>query len=546
MDFLRRVAIFLLPLLGGLVFSCSSKATNYDYTGKVSATTGGQQKVTTNDHQAGSWSPQLPTNNPCSYTTLAEYVSCWASYSTSHNPPYQYTPHTQTTGNMAGTTVWRNSGQGCVSMDYTGPSSGNTGNSCFTSVCPAGYTDSGTADGPDCLKPTTACPSGTVENQTDHLCYALICPSVSSNDPNQNQWQQDPNDSTQCRRVTSCPWAASWSDGTCVCPNSSITAQAQYGVGSYFLQGSLAPGASTCLGGCEVQVGAPAVKITVNGSPETVAPVTAGSGATFCNSPAPSPQKVTDVVPTAESSCLSAGGSWGTVNGVGTCLPKGGAGTTVVQTTPTTTTSTANNPNGTSTVTTTTTTPTTTCVSGQCTTTNVITTTTTNYTGPNGTGTASSGGSGTTTTTGSSSPGGSGSGNGTGTGAESSFGGSCSSGFACQGDAVQCAIAQEQYKRNCEVLTDAGGLSRADAVSKFDSDRTFDRTQLNATPTALGSLDSSAFLSSGCIADLHTSLMGQSLTIPFSSLCSYLQYIGYAFMTVCSLIAFRVVAGGVN
>lgn len=34
---------------------------------------------------------------------------------------------------------------------------------------------------------------------------------------------------------------------------------------------------------------------------------------------------------------------------------------------------------------------------------------------------------------------------------KSSFAGSCDSSFACDGDAVQCAIAKEQYKRNCEI-----------------------------------------------------------------------------------------------
>lgn len=35
-------------------------------------------------------------------------------------------------------------------------------------------------------------------------------------------------------------------------------------------------------------------------------------------------------------------------------------------------------------------------------------------------------------------------------GSDSSFGGSCAAGFKCEGDAVQCAMAQEQYTRNCQ------------------------------------------------------------------------------------------------
>ena len=34
---------------------------------------------------------------------------------------------------------------------------------------------------------------------------------------------------------------------------------------------------------------------------------------------------------------------------------------------------------------------------------------------------------------------------------KSSFGGTCDTSFVCEGDAVQCAMAREQYKRNCEI-----------------------------------------------------------------------------------------------
>jgi len=38
------------------------------------------------------------------------------------------------------------------------------------------------------------------------------------------------------------------------------------------------------------------------------------------------------------------------------------------------------------------------------------------------------------------------------------WGGSCTAGFTCTGDAVQCAIAQETYRRNCENSTVPGGI----------------------------------------------------------------------------------------
>ncbi|CAM4988760.1 unnamed protein product, partial [Rotaria socialis] len=46
-------------------------------------------------------------------------------------------------------------------------------------------------------------------------------------------------------------------------------------------------------------------------------------------------------------------------------------------------------------------------------------------------------------------------GTGSGSGNGSNFAGSCSGGFQCSGgDAIQCAIAKEQYTRNCELFDD--------------------------------------------------------------------------------------------
>lgn len=51
---------------------------------------------------------------------------------------------------------------------------------------------------------------------------------------------------------------------------------------------------------------------------------------------------------------------------------------------------------------------------------------------------------------------------------KSSFAGSCDAAFACEGDAVQCAMAKEQHKRNCEIEKSAFAESmrvRAEGVS---------------------------------------------------------------------------------
>lgn len=121
---------------------------------------------------------------------------------------------------------------------------------------------------------------------------------------------------------------------------------------------------------------------------------------------------------------------------------------------------------------------------------------------------------------------------------KSAFGGSCS-GFTCDGDAVQCAIAREQHVRNCELLTDTGSFSRADAVTAFNSNiATFEKSTLT-TSEAVSSISGQTLYASALV-DQSWSIRGQTFTIPFSSLVQYLNYAGIAFMIVCGLISARI------
>lgn len=122
--------------------------------------------------------------------------------------------------------------------------------------------------------------------------------------------------------------------------------------------------------------------------------------------------------------------------------------------------------------------------------------------------------------------------------AKSSFGGACG-GFTCDGDAVQCAIVQEQHKRNCELLTDSGDLSRVGAVAAFNSHAAeFDKSTLTTT-TPLDSISGQTLYASA-LADQSYTVRGQVITIPFSSLVDYLSYAGIAFMIVCGMVSVRI------
>ena len=144
--------------------------------------------------------------------------------------------------------------------------------------------------------------------------------------------------------------------------------------------------------------------------------------------------------------------------------------------------------------------------------------------------------------------GGGGSGNGDGNGDDegSGFGGSCMSGFACEGDAVQCAIAKEQHRRACKLFDDKSAESDLYNANKGKTgNQTGDLPGNEAINIAgrISSVDALGAGSSG-VADLNVTVMGQSITLPFSMINPYLEYMGYLLVAVSFLLAFRIVARG--
>lgn len=222
----------------------------------------------------------------------------------------------------------------------------------------------------------------------------------------------------------------------------------------------------------------------------------------------------------------------GTVNGVTACIPATSA--TGVDWTGTTT-----NPDGTKTETTTTTT----CTNGVCT----STTTKTNKDATGATtGTSSStdkvsqtayctknpGNAVCAAVSGTSMPGAGGE------GAKSKFGGSCASGFTCEGDGIQCAIAKEQHARNCQIdaLKDSDLYKAWEAVKDFGDKNVTKNLPGNKThDITIASNDE--FIGAGsCPADrvIDMGSLG-SFTLPFSELCPWLQIMGYVFVILCSI-----------
>ena len=128
---------------------------------------------------------------------------------------------------------------------------------------------------------------------------------------------------------------------------------------------------------------------------------------------------------------------------------------------------------------------------------------------------------------------------------DSTFGGTCAA-FSCDGDAVQCAIALDQHKRNCTLFdtpTSLSDLGNA-AVAGTDTGTSNNPALVgNRVTHAISDIDVSPWLGGSCPADVTTTIYGRSFTLSFASLCSMLSIIGALGVAVSMVIAIRIVGG---
>lgn len=141
--------------------------------------------------------------------------------------------------------------------------------------------------------------------------------------------------------------------------------------------------------------------------------------------------------------------------------------------------------------------------------------------------------------------GGSATGGGTGDGDKSGFGGTCMAGFACEGDAIQCAIASEQYARNCKLFDDESAESKLYNENKGKTGNQTGDLPGNETISITGRIDTSdAIGGGGCFGDLSVTVWGTSVSLPLSNLCQYLAMLGNILVAVSMLMAARIVTRG--
>ncbi len=133
----------------------------------------------------------------------------------------------------------------------------------------------------------------------------------------------------------------------------------------------------------------------------------------------------------------------------------------------------------------------------------------------------------------------SGKGNGDSESDKSSFGGNCSAGWSCEGDAIQCAVAREQHKRACQLFEDRDN----DAYRLYDSEKNKEGSVLSGLKgnkdidISQYVNDRDDFIGSGsCPADRVIPFRYGEVSIPYSRLCPYLEMLGTV-LIICAGIA---------
>ena len=361
------------------------------------------------------------------------------------------------------------------------------------------------------IQPVNSCPSGSGLQGGQCVATALGCPSG---------WTLA---GSTCSQTTySCPSGYTLSGTNC---NSNPDASGTQGP-SLCISATNSPGNGACYNGTLYNYQTASNQFAIGGVQQWCGP-TQSSG-----------QACTGTTPqgaTASPTSCPAGQVPGTINGQTVCL---GAGTSNPVQTVGTTSTTTTNAQGQATGTTTTTTTTNDAGTGS-----TVTTTTKN---PDGTTTTQTQNAGPNTSKPDvqrfceENPDSS-------ICKKSTWGGTCGA-FACDGDAVQCAIAREVYTRDCALYDTPTALSTlGNQVSSGADPQASQNPALDAnrqTTSLTGSISQDTFLSQTGLSDQQFVVSPRlTVTLPWSKLNSYLSIMGGIVVAFALIFAARIVVG---
>lgn len=128
----------------------------------------------------------------------------------------------------------------------------------------------------------------------------------------------------------------------------------------------------------------------------------------------------------------------------------------------------------------------------------------------------------------------------------------CDAPIQCDGDAVMCAILQQQHKDTCELMAEPSDEEK----SKFEQDKAAEATKVDQLQEQLDDKASSLFsdfqakatgnqYGGRCFDDVSFEFMGSTFTLPASQVCPYLALFRYAVVAMAYLAAARIVSRGI-
>jgi hypothetical protein len=126
----------------------------------------------------------------------------------------------------------------------------------------------------------------------------------------------------------------------------------------------------------------------------------------------------------------------------------------------------------------------------------------------------------------------------------STFSGTCAA-VACDGDAVQCAIAKEQYSRNCKLFEDVNAFTILGNKMMSGTDAVLNPAAAaqRETSAVSGLLNRGRLLSSSCPPDLTFTIGGQSVSMHLANLCTPMQWFGVIAVALTLLSGMRITLG---
>lgn len=118
----------------------------------------------------------------------------------------------------------------------------------------------------------------------------------------------------------------------------------------------------------------------------------------------------------------------------------------------------------------------------------------------------------------------------------SSFSGSCASGFQCKGDAIQCAMAQEQHKQRCDFVNWSSTWKQTGETPVTGVRQGFEQSAGGSQFTAWLNQPSET---AACPAGKPMQLLGQSYVLSFDPLCEVGEGARPIVLAVAVLLALR-------